>query len=60
MRLVFHEDGILSQFEGYEQLEEFDWEGYRSATGTSVGSTGSSRTRGILRIGTRSRSKPTS
>lgn len=25
----FHEDGIISQFEGYEQLEEFDWEGYR-------------------------------
>ncbi|WNG32385.1 glycoside hydrolase family 65 protein [Archangium violaceum] len=29
MRLVFHEDGVLSQFEGYEQLEEFDWEVYR-------------------------------
>jgi alpha,alpha-trehalase len=33
IRLVFHEDGILSQFEGYEQLEEFDWEGYRSRYG---------------------------
>ncbi len=33
MRLVFHEDGILSQFEGYEQLEEFDWEGYRARYG---------------------------
>jgi trehalose/maltose hydrolase-like predicted phosphorylase len=33
MRLVFHEDGILSQFEGYEQLEEFDWEGYGSRYG---------------------------
>jgi alpha,alpha-trehalase len=33
MRLVFHEDGILSQFEGYEQLEEFDWDGYRSRYG---------------------------
>jgi alpha,alpha-trehalase len=33
MRLVFHEDGVLSQFEGYEQLEEFDWEGYRSRYG---------------------------
>jgi trehalose/maltose hydrolase-like predicted phosphorylase len=30
MRLVFHEDGVLSQFEGYEQLQEFDWEGYRA------------------------------
>jgi alpha,alpha-trehalase len=25
----FHADGIISQFEGYEHLEEFDWEGYR-------------------------------
>ncbi len=33
MRLVFHEDGVLSQFEGYERLEEFDWEGYRSRYG---------------------------
>ncbi len=28
MRVVFHDDGIISQFEGYDQLEEFDWEGY--------------------------------
>jgi trehalose/maltose hydrolase-like predicted phosphorylase len=33
LRIVFHEDGILSQFEGYEQLEEFDWDGYRSRYG---------------------------
>ena len=33
MRVVFHEDGVLSQFEGYEQLEEFDWELYRSRYG---------------------------
>jgi alpha,alpha-trehalase len=25
----FHDDGIISQFQGYEQLEEFDWDGYR-------------------------------
>ena len=25
----FHDDGIISQFEGYEKLEEFDWEAYR-------------------------------
>jgi alpha,alpha-trehalase len=25
----FHDDGIFSQFEGYEELEEFDWTGYR-------------------------------
>ncbi len=28
MRVVFHGDGIISQFEGYDALEEFDWEGY--------------------------------
>lgn len=29
----FHEDGILSQFEGYERLQEFDWAGYRERYG---------------------------
>jgi len=29
MRVVFHDDGIISQFEGYDDLQEFDWEGYR-------------------------------
>jgi alpha,alpha-trehalase len=29
MRVVFHDDGIISQFEGYENLEELDWEAYR-------------------------------
>jgi alpha,alpha-trehalase len=33
MRLVFHGDGILSQFEGYEDLEEFDWPTYRERHG---------------------------
>jgi alpha,alpha-trehalase len=33
MRLVFHADGVLSQFEGYEGLKEFDWEGYRRRYG---------------------------
>jgi alpha,alpha-trehalase len=28
MLIVFHEDGIISQFEGYGELEEFDWEKY--------------------------------
>jgi alpha,alpha-trehalase len=31
--LPFHDDGILSQFEGYEQLEELDWEAYRARYG---------------------------
>jgi alpha,alpha-trehalase len=29
MYVPFHGDGIISQFEGYDRLEEFDWEGYR-------------------------------
>ncbi len=33
MRLVFHADGVLSQFEGYESLAEFDWEAYRRRYG---------------------------
>ena len=28
MRIGFHDGGIISQFEGYEAFEEFDWEGY--------------------------------
>jgi alpha,alpha-trehalase len=28
LRVRFH-DGVISQFEGYELLEEFDWDGYR-------------------------------
>ena len=33
MRVVFHADGVISQFEGYEQLEELDWEVYRRKYG---------------------------
>ncbi len=33
LRLAFHADGIVSQFEGYEQLEEFDWDAYRTRYG---------------------------
>jgi alpha,alpha-trehalase len=33
MRLVFHADGVLSQFEGYEALKEFDWAAYRERYG---------------------------
>jgi alpha,alpha-trehalase len=33
MRVVFHDDNIISQFEGYDKLEEFDWEGYRENYG---------------------------
>ena len=33
LRVPFHDDGIISQFEGYENLTEFDWEGYREKYG---------------------------
>jgi alpha,alpha-trehalase len=33
MRIVFHGDEIVSQFEGYDQLLEFDWDGYRKKYG---------------------------
>ena len=33
LRVPFHGDGIISQFEGYEALEEFDWDGYRAKYG---------------------------
>ncbi|MBU4241111.1 MAG: trehalose-phosphatase [Actinobacteria bacterium] len=33
MRVVFHGDGIISQFEGYDRLKEFDWEGYHEKYG---------------------------
>ena len=33
MFVPFHDDGIISQFEGYETLQEFDWDGYRQRYG---------------------------
>ncbi len=33
MFVPFHADGIISQFEGYEALDELDWEGYRNKYG---------------------------
>ncbi|HSG64501.1 MAG TPA: glycosyl hydrolase family 65 protein, partial [Gammaproteobacteria bacterium] len=33
MHVAFDGDGIICQFEGYEALEEFDWEGYRRKHG---------------------------
>ncbi len=30
MYVPFHGDGIISQFEGYEELEELDWDAYRA------------------------------
>ncbi len=33
MIVPFHDDGIISQFEGYEKLRELDWEAYRTRYG---------------------------
>jgi alpha,alpha-trehalase len=33
MTICFHGDGIISQFEGFEDLEEFPWEEYRKKYG---------------------------
>lgn len=33
MFVPFHGDGIISQFEGYDALEELDWQAYRSKYG---------------------------
>jgi len=33
MFVPLHGDGIISQFEGYEELEELDWESYRKKYG---------------------------
>lgn len=33
MFVPFHDDDIISQYEGYEQLEELDWEGFRERYG---------------------------
>src|SRR6476659_5690476 len=33
MFVPFHGDGIISQFEGYDQLEELDWDAYRANYG---------------------------
>ena len=33
LRVPFHADGVISQFDGYEDLPEFAWEAYRSRYG---------------------------
>jgi len=33
MFVPFHDDGIISQFEGYGELEELDWDAYRERYG---------------------------
>jgi len=33
MFVPFHDDGIISQFEGYDDLDELDWDAYRAKYG---------------------------
>ncbi|WP_054812645.1 glycoside hydrolase family 65 protein [Nocardia arizonensis] len=33
LRVPFHADGVISQFDGYEALEEFNWDAYRAKYG---------------------------
>ncbi|MDN2565552.1 beta-phosphoglucomutase family hydrolase [Aquibium sp. A9E412] len=33
MRVVMREDGLIAQFDGYDRLEELDWDGYRAKYG---------------------------
>lgn len=33
LRVPFHADGVISQFDGYEQLAELDWAAYRARYG---------------------------
>ncbi|TLP79987.1 beta-phosphoglucomutase family hydrolase [Nesterenkonia sphaerica] len=33
LRVPFHQDGIISQFDGYEDLMEFDWASYKAKYG---------------------------
>lgn len=33
LKVIFHDNGIISQFEGYDRLLELDWDGYRKKYG---------------------------
>lgn len=33
LRVCFHDDGVISQFDGYESLPELDWKGYHESYG---------------------------
>ena len=59
MFVPFHAGGIISQFEGYDDLKELTGRTTAPGTATSAASTGYSRPRTIRRTGTRSPSRPT-
>ena len=58
MFVPFH-DGVISQFEGYDELAELDWDSYRAGTATSSGSTASWKPRTTTSTGTRHPNRPT-
>ena len=55
----FHNDGIISQFEGYERLDEFDWETYRCRYVNIMRLDLILERRATRRTATRFRSRPT-
>ena len=36
MFVPFHDEGVISQFEGYERLAELDWDAYRERYGPNI------------------------
>ena len=59
MYVPFHDDGIISQFEGYDVLREFDWPGIpKAGTAISSASISSWRRRMTAPTGTSFRSRP--
>ena len=58
MFVPFLDEGIISQFEGYEELEELDWDDYRERYRTSSALTASSRPRAMIPTASSSPSRP--
>jgi trehalose/maltose hydrolase-like predicted phosphorylase len=59
MYVPFHDIGIISQFEGYEKLEEIDWEDYHARYGNIRRLDRILEAEGIARTGTGSPSRRT-
>ena len=59
MRVVFHDDGVLAQFEGYDGCDRSTGMATGPSTAISSDWTGCSRRRATARTGTRSPSRPT-
>ena len=60
MFVPFHDDGIISQFEGYEDLEELDWDALpREARQHPAPRPDPARPRATIPTATSSPSRPT-